>query len=260
MIWEFADVLGRRLVFWGAISVVAGLALVLAGDPFWRGVGAMFLAWGAVDAVIGVGARVVAERNRRASIGDVARRARDTRAAADDPPGQRRARCAVCRARRLARRGRGLGRLARGCRLGRRGPGRVPARCSISSMRGGCRRPGRCSPTAWSCSPAPATSRSGSRGWPAPVPRRLIVPRPSPVPAAHRPEAAPGAAAAHRPEAVRGALLVHGFAGTPKEMRGLAAVLASAGLGRRGAAAPGARRGQVRDIADYRVEDWSAEV
>lgn len=70
MIWEFSDLVGRRLVLWAAVSVLAGLPLVAFGDPFWRGVGTQALVWGAIDGLIGLVGIRGAARDRRAGRGD----------------------------------------------------------------------------------------------------------------------------------------------------------------------------------------------
>jgi esterase/lipase len=61
------------------------------------------------------------------------------------------------------------------------------------------------------------------------------------------------------PAEVPGALLVHGFAGSPKELRGLAAVLASNGWLVEVPRLPG-HGADFGQVADYRVEDWIAAV
>jgi carboxylesterase len=57
MIWDFQDALTRRLLLWSAASVVAGVTLLLWGDAFWRGVGLQAVAWGAIDAGIALAGR-----------------------------------------------------------------------------------------------------------------------------------------------------------------------------------------------------------
>jgi carboxylesterase len=52
MLWDFQDVLSRRLLLWSAISMLIGGALLLVGTPFWRGFGLQALLWGAIDAAI----------------------------------------------------------------------------------------------------------------------------------------------------------------------------------------------------------------
>jgi esterase/lipase len=61
------------------------------------------------------------------------------------------------------------------------------------------------------------------------------------------------------PANVPGALLVHGFAGSPKELRGLAAVLASNGWLVEVPRLPG-HGAAFGEVAEYRVEDWIAAV
>lgn len=72
MVWEFAELVGRRLIVWALASVVAGTALLLLGDAFWRGVGAQALVWGAIDGAIGLGGLRGAARDRRKGRGDPA--------------------------------------------------------------------------------------------------------------------------------------------------------------------------------------------
>ena len=96
------------------------------------------------------------------------------------------------------------------------------------------------------------------------------VPAPGPLlPEGFEPFAGPGHepfrlvradAAARGPGAsIRGALLIHGFAGSPREMRGLAAVLAASDWLVEVPVLPG-HGAAFRDIAEYRVEDWMATV
>jgi carboxylesterase len=54
MIWDFQDALTRRLLLWSAASMLAGGALLLFGDSFWRGFGLQALVWGAIDAGIAI--------------------------------------------------------------------------------------------------------------------------------------------------------------------------------------------------------------
>lgn len=66
MIWDFQDTLSRRLLLWSALSVVAGALLLLTGGDFWRGFGVQALAWGAIDAAIALfGQRSAARRRAR---------------------------------------------------------------------------------------------------------------------------------------------------------------------------------------------------
>jgi uncharacterized protein DUF6992 len=68
-VWNLYANLSRRLLIWGGTSMVAGLVLLMLGDPFWRGFGIQAAAWGAVDAAIAVlGSR--AARRRRAGQAD----------------------------------------------------------------------------------------------------------------------------------------------------------------------------------------------
>jgi esterase/lipase len=52
MIWDFQNLLTRRLFLWAALSIVVGTGMILLGDPFWRYFGIQALAWGIIDAII----------------------------------------------------------------------------------------------------------------------------------------------------------------------------------------------------------------
>jgi esterase/lipase len=68
MIWDFQEALSRRLLLWAALSIAAGALMVaFAGSPWWRGFGIQASIWGGVDAAIALfGQR--ASRKRRESI------------------------------------------------------------------------------------------------------------------------------------------------------------------------------------------------
>ncbi len=66
MIWDFQNTLSRRLLLWSALSIVAGAILLLVGGDFWRGFGVQALVWGAIDAAIAFfGQRSAARRRAR---------------------------------------------------------------------------------------------------------------------------------------------------------------------------------------------------
>jgi carboxylesterase len=69
MIWDFADAVSRRLLLWSALSVLAGALLLAFGDAFWRGFGLQALVWGVVDAAIAILGRRAAEKRRLANLG-----------------------------------------------------------------------------------------------------------------------------------------------------------------------------------------------
>jgi esterase/lipase len=246
VIWEFADLIGRRLVFWGALSIVIGLGPAVAPDPFWRGLGAMFVAWGAVDAAIGVAARLLSERNRRASIGDVARRDRDA---------------ARLRTTLLVNVGLDVLYVALGAWL-IAGAGSDAWRTGAGwgvVIQGGLLLLFDLVHAHWVPAPGPLLPEgmvlfSGPGHEPFRLSRIDGGAEGDPGP-----DSAHGPATAHRPADVRGALLVHGFSGSPREMRGLAAVLATSGWIVEVPRLPG-HGSAIRDIADYRVEDWATEV
>lgn len=82
MIWDFQDTLSRRLLLWSALSIAAGVGLLAFGDPFWRGFGLQALVWGAIDAAIALfGQRAAAKRRARGPHGPdaLAREARNLR-------------------------------------------------------------------------------------------------------------------------------------------------------------------------------------
>jgi carboxylesterase len=66
MIWDLYGALTRRLLWWSVGSILGGLALLLWGDTFWRAFGVQAAAWGAVDAVIALLGRWASRRRRRA--------------------------------------------------------------------------------------------------------------------------------------------------------------------------------------------------
>jgi hypothetical protein len=51
-IWQFQSALSQRLIRWSSGSVVVGAAMMLNPDDLWRGVGAQFVGWGVIDALI----------------------------------------------------------------------------------------------------------------------------------------------------------------------------------------------------------------
>ncbi len=69
MIWDFQDVLSRRLLLWSALSIIAGSGLLIFGGPFWRGFGVQALAWGAIDAAIALFGQLSARKRRDAGTG-----------------------------------------------------------------------------------------------------------------------------------------------------------------------------------------------
>lgn len=61
-IWQFQNLVSRRLLRWGVMSVIIGL-LMRFGGKFWKNLGNQFIAWGAIDAGIAIGGQISA-RNR----------------------------------------------------------------------------------------------------------------------------------------------------------------------------------------------------
>lgn len=52
MIWDFIDILTRRLLLWSGLSMLGGAAALAWGEPFWQGFGSQALLWGGIDAAI----------------------------------------------------------------------------------------------------------------------------------------------------------------------------------------------------------------
>jgi alpha-beta hydrolase superfamily lysophospholipase len=230
VIWAFVDVLGRRLVLWAVLSVLAGAAMLAWGDAFWRGVGFMFVAWGVIDGLIGVAGRWFADRNRRRLRGD-----------ADAPARE------ATRIRRILW---------------------INAGLDVLYIAGG----------AWLLATAGDAGGAGAglgivlQGaflLVFDVAHARWVPSPDPILPADLdiftgPEHRAFSLAALGPDGAEpagsrdGALLLHGFGGSPAELRGIAAVLASDGWLVEVPLLPGFGAG-IRELPDVRLEDWIAE-
>jgi hypothetical protein len=52
-IWQFQNLISKRLLQWGLGSVLIGF-LLRFGGKFWKNLGNQFIAWGAIDAAIAV--------------------------------------------------------------------------------------------------------------------------------------------------------------------------------------------------------------
>jgi len=230
VIWAFVDVLGRRLVLWAVASVLVGAAMLAWGDAFWRGVGLMFIAWGSIDGLIGLAGRWFADRNRRRLRGDPGAPARE-----------------AGRIRRILW---------------------INAGLDILYIAGG----------AWLLVTAADPGGAGA-GLGIVIQGAFLlvfdvlharwVPSPDPILPADLdlftgPEHRAFSLAALGPDGVEpegqrdGALLLHGFGGTPAELRGIAAVLASDGWLVEVPLLPGFGAG-IRDLPDVRLEDWVGE-
>jgi pimeloyl-ACP methyl ester carboxylesterase len=70
VLWDFQDLLARRLLLWSALSVTGGLLFLALGDTFWRGFGLQAVVWGVIDAAIAYFGQRSAARQRTASRGD----------------------------------------------------------------------------------------------------------------------------------------------------------------------------------------------
>jgi carboxylesterase len=64
-IWGFQISLSKRLLIWAAVSTLAGLALVVFTADFWDGFGIQTLAWGVIDGLIAGFGLWMSRRGRR---------------------------------------------------------------------------------------------------------------------------------------------------------------------------------------------------
>jgi hypothetical protein len=64
-IWHFQNKLSHRLLFWSALSMVAGLLLQKPKERFLRALGQQFFTWGLIDGMIALIGKLSA--NRRAT-------------------------------------------------------------------------------------------------------------------------------------------------------------------------------------------------
>jgi carboxylesterase len=66
-IWEFQGTLSKRLLVWAAGSTLSGLSLVVSASGFWDGFGIQALAWGVIDGLI-AGLGLWLSRRRRRTV------------------------------------------------------------------------------------------------------------------------------------------------------------------------------------------------
>jgi esterase/lipase len=65
MIWDFQDALTRRLTLWSALSIAAGALMTVFGQSAWlRGFGVQMLVWGGIDAAIALFGRRSSRKRR----------------------------------------------------------------------------------------------------------------------------------------------------------------------------------------------------
>lgn len=68
MIWDFENLISRRLFLWAGVSILSGMLMILFGGNFWQFFGIQAVAWGTIDAIIArVGLRRVEKRLGRPS-------------------------------------------------------------------------------------------------------------------------------------------------------------------------------------------------
>ena len=63
-VWTFSSQLTRRLLFWSGLSVLISAAIVFSSNPFLRGLGIQFFAWGVIDAAIAYFGAKASEKKR----------------------------------------------------------------------------------------------------------------------------------------------------------------------------------------------------
>jgi hypothetical protein len=79
-VWTLYKAISRRLLVWSGLSIVTGLLFILLGGAFWQGVGIQSSAWGAVDGIIALVGKRVAERRRSARDGQAKDRSNEQEA------------------------------------------------------------------------------------------------------------------------------------------------------------------------------------
>ena len=52
MIWDFENLLARRLILWAFLCALVGAGLLLFGSPFWQGAGLTALIWGVLNGLL----------------------------------------------------------------------------------------------------------------------------------------------------------------------------------------------------------------
>jgi len=68
-IWNLQAIITRRIYRWTALSVGAGILLVLVGNPFWRAFGFQAIFWGILDGAVALLGYLASQR-RRSTIAD----------------------------------------------------------------------------------------------------------------------------------------------------------------------------------------------
>jgi len=49
MIWDFKNILTKRLMIWAGVNIAAGLGMILLDDAFWKALGLQLVAWGVIE-------------------------------------------------------------------------------------------------------------------------------------------------------------------------------------------------------------------
>ena len=52
MIWDYENLLARRLLLWAILCSAVGAGLLIFGAPFWKGLGLSALSWGVIDILL----------------------------------------------------------------------------------------------------------------------------------------------------------------------------------------------------------------
>ena len=53
MIWDYENILSRRLILWAMLNILAGGWMIVLGNAFWIPFGIQAFFWGLVNALIG---------------------------------------------------------------------------------------------------------------------------------------------------------------------------------------------------------------
>lgn len=64
-IWDFQIKLTKRLFLWSSLSIIFGIASFLAGNGFWKGFGIQCFAWGSIDLIIATFGMINTFRKRK---------------------------------------------------------------------------------------------------------------------------------------------------------------------------------------------------
>ena len=67
-IWNLQIKISNRLLIWSGLSILTGIILLFSSDPFWKGFGIQSAIWGAIDGGIAIAGRYNTRKKRSISI------------------------------------------------------------------------------------------------------------------------------------------------------------------------------------------------